>query len=188
MRRLSLSLLLALVTAGIAGPAAARDVNASKGCATQRCHAALNSGAKFKFVHGPVATGSCAFCHTAHTKQSKSALTAAGAKLCFRCHSADQFKARYRHAALDKGCTACHAPHGGQRQHLLRKAPAQLCASCHGNKSSTASSPRHATKSACLKCHAPHGADHRKLLRRGPAKASRACTRSGAARKATARR
>jgi predicted CXXCH cytochrome family protein len=81
-----------------------------------------------KFVHGPVAIGSCTVCHDPHGQTNPALLVASGEALCFRCHTeADALK----HLAMrtsgsgdflrDKGCVYCHDPHQGDRKFLLRQ-------------------------------------------------------------------
>jgi len=81
-----------------------------------------------KFVHGPVAIGSCTVCHDPHGQTNPSFLVASGEALCFRCHTeADALK----HLVIrspdsgtflrEKGCIFCHDPHQADRKFLLRQ-------------------------------------------------------------------
>jgi predicted CXXCH cytochrome family protein len=81
-----------------------------------------------KFVHGPVAIGSCTVCHDPHGQTNPAFLVASGEALCFRCHTeADALK----HLVIrspgsgdflrEKGCTYCHDPHQADRRFLLRQ-------------------------------------------------------------------
>jgi len=80
-----------------------------------------------KFVHGPVAIGSCTVCHDPHGQTNRAFLVASGEALCFRCHTeADALK----HLSIsspasgnflrEKGCVFCHDPHQSDRRFLLR--------------------------------------------------------------------
>lgn len=81
-----------------------------------------------KFVHGPVAIGSCTVCHDPHGQANPALLVASGEALCFRCHTeADALK----HLVIrtpgsgnilrEKGCVFCHDPHQSDRRFLLRQ-------------------------------------------------------------------
>ena len=81
-----------------------------------------------KFVHGPVAIGSCTVCHDPHGQTNPAFLVASGEALCFRCHTeADALK----HLMIrppgsgdflrEKGCVFCHDPHQADRKFLLRQ-------------------------------------------------------------------
>ncbi|HWR97795.1 MAG TPA: cytochrome c3 family protein [Candidatus Methanoperedens sp.] len=90
-----------------------------------RCH---EQPAPARFVHGPVAVGSCTVCHDPHGQTNPSFLVASGEALCFRCHSeADVLKhlvatPESGGAFLrEKGCTFCHSPHQAERRYLLRE-------------------------------------------------------------------
>ncbi len=90
-----------------------------------RCHDRRPAA---KFVHGPVAVGSCTVCHDPHGQTNPSFLVATGEALCFRCHTeADALK----HLVIrppgsgdflrEKGCGFCHDPHQADRKYLLRQ-------------------------------------------------------------------
>ena len=90
-----------------------------------KCHDPRPAG---KFVHGPLAIGSCTVCHDPHGQTNPAFLIAAGEALCFRCHTeADVLK----HMTMkpddagaflrEKGCTFCHDPHQADRRFLLRE-------------------------------------------------------------------
>ena len=81
-----------------------------------------------RFLHGPVAVGSCTVCHDPHGQTNAAFLVASGESLCFRCHTeADVLKHLVAGAgniegfAREKGCTACHDPHQADRKYLLRE-------------------------------------------------------------------
>ena len=79
-----------------------------------------------KFVHGPVAIGSCTVCHDPHGQTNPAFLMMSGEALCFRCHTeADALKHLVAAEGggvflRDKGCTFCHSPHQADRRYLLR--------------------------------------------------------------------
>ena len=61
----------------------------------RRCSAPSATSARRpqKFVHGPVAIGSCTVCHDPHGQTNPAFLVASGEALCFRCHTeADALK------------------------------------------------------------------------------------------------
>lgn len=81
-----------------------------------------------KFIHGPVAIGSCTVCHDPHGQTNAAFLVASGEALCFRCHTeADALKHLLIRAPgsgnflRDKGCVFCHDPHQADRRFLLRQ-------------------------------------------------------------------
>jgi predicted CXXCH cytochrome family protein len=80
-----------------------------------------------KYVHGPVAIGSCTACHDPHGQTNPAFLVESGEALCFRCHTeAEALKHLVGKAASngsflrEKGCTHCHNPHQSERKFLLR--------------------------------------------------------------------
>jgi len=80
-----------------------------------------------KFIHGPVAIGSCTVCHDPHGQTNPFFLVASGETLCFRCHTeADALKHLMIRSAgsgdflREKGCVFCHDPHQADRKFLLR--------------------------------------------------------------------
>lgn len=80
-----------------------------------------------KYVHGPVAVGSCTVCHDPHGQTNPALLVRSGEDLCFQCHTAER---ALRHLIVqgtedksflrEKGCGFCHDPHGSDRRFLLR--------------------------------------------------------------------
>jgi predicted CXXCH cytochrome family protein len=81
-----------------------------------------------RYVHGPVAVGSCTVCHDPHGQTNPGFLVASGEALCFRCHTeADALKHLVSTEGggaflREKGCTYCHDPHQADRRYLLRPA------------------------------------------------------------------
>ena len=89
-----------------------------------KCHEARPAA---RYVHGPVAVGSCTVCHDPHGQTNPSFLVAGGEALCFRCHTeADALKHLVAGAEStgeflrEKGCGTCHNPHQADRRYLLR--------------------------------------------------------------------
>jgi predicted CXXCH cytochrome family protein len=81
-----------------------------------------------RYVHGPVAVGSCTVCHDPHGQTNPSFLVAVGEPLCFRCHTeADALKHLVGRTGSgegfmrEKGCGHCHNPHQANRRYLLRE-------------------------------------------------------------------
>ncbi len=80
-----------------------------------------------RFVHGPVAIGSCTVCHDPHGQTNPALLVQSGEALCFSCHTeADALKHLVGKASggaflREKGCTYCHNPHQAERKFLLRE-------------------------------------------------------------------
>jgi len=90
-----------------------------------KCHDPRPAG---KFIHGPVAIGSCTVCHDPHGQTNPAFLVASGEALCFRCHTeADVLKhlvIRSSDSAdflREKGCVFCHDPHQSDRRYMLRQ-------------------------------------------------------------------
>ncbi len=90
-----------------------------------KCH---DRPATAKYVHGPVAIGSCTLCHDPHGQTNPAFLVASGESLCFRCHTeADALKhlmlrpAENGNLLREKGCVFCHDPHQADRRYLLRQ-------------------------------------------------------------------
>ncbi len=98
------------------------DHDNSKLCG--KCHGRKNVA---RYVHGPVAVGSCTVCHDPHGQVNPDLLVKTGEDLCFQCHTAAD---ALRHLIVkgtedksflrEKGCGFCHDPHGSERRFLLR--------------------------------------------------------------------
>lgn len=80
-----------------------------------------------RYVHGPVAVGSCTTCHDPHGQTNEALLVKTGEDLCFQCHNAaDSLKhllfqgTEDKSFLRDKGCGFCHDPHSSDRKFLLR--------------------------------------------------------------------
>ncbi len=152
-----------------------------------RCHKKMLT---VKYVHGPVGTYSCGYCH-ASKGSPKHAVPKKGAELCYECHSdmAGQMKKKkFVHGPIEAGmCDACHDPHGSQNESQLHKPINELCLSCHGHIATqthvvrTTTGEGHPLKGkqdpakkgsgremTCISCHAPHGGNVRYFFVNNP--------------------
>lgn len=133
-----------------------------KTCKTADCHALMGTE---KYIHGPVATGDCVFCHKPKRKHAFEEIENTG-KLCAECHERlDTHK--YVHAPVREGkCFSCHDSHQSPYKYQLRAAGSELCFKCHDRsimKGKFAHGP--AAVGSCTTCHAVHQGDFPKLLR-----------------------
>ncbi|KAF0218769.1 MAG: cytochrome C family [Geobacteraceae bacterium] len=77
---------------------------------------------KQRFPHGPVAGGSCLFCHDPHSSGNRMLLKKFGSALCFDCHDRSLANGQYVHEPVGYGeCTACHDVHGSAYRRLLKQ-------------------------------------------------------------------
>ena len=130
-------------------------------CVTDKCHATMG---KNKYVHGPVATGDCVFCHKPTAKHRFSAITDVS-ELCYLCHTRLNTQ-KVTHKPVKNGnCTGCHNPHQSQYKLMLRAAGGDLCFLCH-NRSIVGGKFLHgpAAVGGCNACHNAHQTDFPKLL------------------------
>jgi predicted CXXCH cytochrome family protein len=83
-----------------------------------QCHE--NFGDENEFVHMPVESGECLFCHNPHFSDRKFLLVASVHSLCFQCHDETELLEKEPHTDLgDAECTTCHNPHAGSDETLL---------------------------------------------------------------------
>jgi len=83
-----------------------------------QCHTEFNSLSGW--VHGPVATGDCLFCHEPHKTKNPFLLTSPVPDLCYRCHDREALTLVAHHAeASYANCIDCHAGHAGATRYLL---------------------------------------------------------------------
>lgn len=138
------------------------------GCSTTGCHQQLT---QTKWVHAPVATGSCFVCHQsigasdAHTFEP----VATDASDCASCHSFGDSPVSSHEPFTLGTCHDCHDPHGGDKKNFtLVESTQQLCQQCHDEfgHGGIASESNHlpVVKGDCLTCHAAHQSSHEKLL------------------------
>lgn len=127
------------------------------------CHDNFDSS--YSEVHGPVASGNCAQCHSPHKSKLKGLLLIEGNDLCFNCHDERKIVNYQIHKAIeDKGCTNCHNPHGGATEYLLQK---NACFECHTNfeeKYTNLHGPVGAG-GLCATCHESHSSPKESLLK-----------------------
>lgn len=131
-------------------------------CKTTDCHDRMGTE---KYIHGPVATGDCVFCHKPKRKHSFEKIENTG-KLCSECHERlDTHK--YVHAPVKEGkCYTCHDSHQSPNKFMLRAAGAELCFKCHDRsimKGKFVHGP--VAVGSCTTCHDVHQGDFPKLLR-----------------------
>lgn len=140
------------------------------------CHRKL---VNVKYVHGPVGTYSCGYCHSSNSSPKYKVLKR-DAALCNQCHAdmAQALKKRkFVHGPVEAGlCEACHDAHGSQNESQLIKPINELCLSCHGHIAKQAHVVRTTTgeghplkgkpdpvkkvsgkEMTCISCHNPHG-------------------------------
>lgn len=74
----------------------------------------------FKYVHGPVASGYCTFCHNPHSSKEKKLLTREARELCLYCHKPlSLLNSEVHNDIAGSQCTSCHNPHGGENRFIL---------------------------------------------------------------------
>jgi predicted CXXCH cytochrome family protein len=94
-------------------------IKAGQSCVSSECHPTMG---KDKFVHGPVASGDCIFCHKQdkqdqHTFQPiKNSET-----LCYECHDKSNTGFIGHKPAVKGKCTDCHDPHQSAKQFQLKE-------------------------------------------------------------------
>jgi predicted CXXCH cytochrome family protein len=98
-----------------------RDVSikAGQSCATSSCHPTMG---KDKFVHGPVATGDCSFCHKQEKKDRHTFEPIKNVEaLCYECHEKLNTSVGVHKPVTDGKCTKCHDPHQSANQFQLKE-------------------------------------------------------------------
>lgn len=138
-------------------------IASGQSCVSAECHPRMG---KDKYVHGPVATGDCSFCHKQekidehHFRQITDV-----AGLCYECHEPLDLGSAIHQPVKDGDCIGCHDPHQAANQFQLIESGAQLCYECHDNsigKTKFVHGP--VAVDGCSICHAPHSSDAPKLL------------------------
>ncbi|MDO8946425.1 MAG: cytochrome c3 family protein [Desulfocapsaceae bacterium] len=94
-------------------------IKTGQSCVTSECHPTMG---KDKFVHGPVATSDCSFCHRQdkkdrHTFQPIKNVEA----LCYECHEKLNTSVGVHKPVTDGKCTKCHDPHQSANQFQLKE-------------------------------------------------------------------
>ena len=138
-------------------------ITAGKSCVSTDCHPSMG---KEKFVHGPVATGDCSFCHRQENKdQHRFQAIKDVEALCYECHEKLDIGSVVHSPVADGDCTGCHDPHQSANQFQLKGAGAKLCYECH-DKTIGAGKFVHGpvAEEGCSICHAPHSSDAPKML------------------------
>jgi predicted CXXCH cytochrome family protein len=83
------------------------------------CHSQVLSQAK-KRLHGPLATGGCTICHSAHGSQYPYFLLDESKKFCYHCHNEKDVLRREVHNKTGEQCTSCHSAHSSNKEFLLK--------------------------------------------------------------------
>jgi len=131
-------------------------------CVTNKCHSGMG---KEKYVHGPAATGDCAFCHEQTGKHDFKPIQDVGS-LCYQCHNREDGE-KHVHPPVKEGlCTECHDPHQSPNKFQLRAAGEDLCFLCHDKDELVGKKFLHSPVAfgGCGSCHNPHGSDSPKML------------------------
>lgn len=140
------------------------------------CHRRM---ANQKYVHGPVGTYSCAYCHALQGTPLYST-PKREAKLCFECHQEKDKELKgykFLHGPVAAGmCEICHDSHGSEYPGQLHLAINKMCLSCHeqvatgihvtslgdgtGHPLAEKTDPSERGRGrelSCISCHDPHG-------------------------------
>lgn len=132
-------------------------------CVTSECHPKMG---KDKYVHGPVATGSCTFCHKQEKKDTHQFKPITDvAALCYACHDKLQLGEVVHKPVKEGKCTGCHSPHQSGHNLQLLGGGQDLCFKCH-DKSIIAGKVKHGPVAVgeCNACHTHHAGSFPKLL------------------------
>jgi len=89
------------------------------------CHISKSTQRAYQaglWVHGPVSSGYCVFCHSPHAGPEPAFLALKADALCLECHGDGQVSTtRKEHQPLAE-CLKCHNPHFGKDNRLLKTA------------------------------------------------------------------
>lgn len=129
-----------------------------------KCHNPLVTE---EYVHGPIAVGTCAVCHSFSSEPNKYQLNQDSFDLCLLCHSnkAEGLKTKqYTHGPLGAAlCDICHEPHSSPNFSQLRQPSGEICMVCHKALEQIFESNmflhKPFEKRDCTKCHDPHYSD-----------------------------
>ena len=83
------------------------------------CHKNFIQG---RYVHGPVAVGSCLACHDPHSSEHPSLLRKSLKEICFKCHLEERLAAKMHDKIISSGmlCVDCHDPHSRNLRYFLK--------------------------------------------------------------------
>jgi len=99
------------------------------------CHQDKIKSFDQKYVHGPVAGGSCIICHAPHGSKYGKNLQNSIEVLCVSCHeniSQEMDENIIMHKPFIEGqCNGCHDPHATNNEWVLKKSSEILCLNCH---------------------------------------------------------
>lgn len=97
------------------------SIEAGQSCVTSECHPTMG---KDKFVHGPVASGDCTFCHKQDKKDQHTFQPINNSEaLCYECHDKSNTGFIGHTPAVIGKCTDCHDPHQSAKQFQLKDVP-----------------------------------------------------------------
>lgn len=134
-----------------------------QGCVSTQCHPKMG---KDKFVHGPVATKNCTFCHKQEKKDRHAFKPITDvAALCYACHDKLHLGPVAHKPVKDGKCTGCHSPHQSGHNFQLLGGGQDLCFRCH-QKTIIAGKVKHGPVAVgeCNACHTHHSGTFPKLL------------------------
>ncbi|MBI5117527.1 hypothetical protein HZA56_13710 [Candidatus Poribacteria bacterium] len=145
-----------------------------------KCHTPLVSE---KFVHGPIAVGTCSICHNLSSEPNRYQLKQASFDLCLLCHTktAEALKtSKFTHGPLGAAlCDVCHEPHSSPNLASLRQPSGEICMVCHKTLESLYQTRTYLhipfKQRMCCKCHDPHYSDENFLLKKTDDQICRSC-------------
>lgn len=82
-----------------------------------KCH---TMGLNKKYLHGPVAAGSCRVCHDPHGSGRPFLLVSEAQKFCYYCHAEKAVSATQAHQGMEVSCTECHDAHSSDNRFFLK--------------------------------------------------------------------
>ncbi len=136
-----------------------------------KCHNPLMSE---RFVHGPIAVGTCAVCHSFSSKPNRYELNQGSFDLCLLCHvkKAEELNTTANtHGPLGAAlCDICHEPHSSPNRSQLRLPSGEICMICHKTLNKVFDEKAFLHKPfeerKCEVCHNPHFSDQAFLLKK----------------------
>jgi len=164
--------LLVMSMAGFATIAAAAEHPPVAGLMKADCGGCHDTVSSHRVMHGPVAAGDCAACHTLDSTPGRRRISIKNAAptgdttaLCVSCHqdTAERLNQAHRHAPVAAGkCTACHDPHGSEFRYQLADESNRACVRCHADiaQALAQTHPHAPAAAACSICHDAHAATH----------------------------